>query len=132
MNIILCVDDNNGMMFNNRRQSQDAALRQKISEITNGSPVYMNSYSANQFQNECNTIVKEDFLSYVSENDFCFIENVVVDAKKINKIYLFKWNRKYPADFYFKIDLKEIGLKRTKKEEFEGSSHKKITLEVYE
>ena len=27
MNIIICLDDNNGMMFNKRRQSQDRILR---------------------------------------------------------------------------------------------------------
>jgi len=132
MKIILCVDDNNGMMFNNRRQSQDSLLRQKIAEICKDSPVYMNSYSAKQFQDECNLIVNDNFLELADDDDFCFVENVAVNPSKIKKIYLFKWNRKYPADFYFDIKPKEIGLMLTKKEEFEGSSHKKITLEVYE
>ena len=30
MIIMVCVDDNNGMMFNKRRQSQDRVLRQRM------------------------------------------------------------------------------------------------------
>ena len=33
MIVIVCVDDNNGMMFNKRRQSQDRVLRQRMLEL---------------------------------------------------------------------------------------------------
>ena len=33
MNIIVCLDDKNGMMFNKRRQSQDRVLRQRMLEL---------------------------------------------------------------------------------------------------
>ena len=33
MNIIVCLDDKNGMMFNKRRQSQDKLLRSDIKEL---------------------------------------------------------------------------------------------------
>ena len=33
MNIIICIDKSKGMMFNNRRQSQDAVLREKFMSI---------------------------------------------------------------------------------------------------
>lgn len=33
MNIIVCLDDKNGMMFNKRRQSQDKILRNSIKDI---------------------------------------------------------------------------------------------------
>lgn len=36
MIIILCLDNNNGMMFNDRRQSQDRGLREYIAEMTKG------------------------------------------------------------------------------------------------
>ena len=36
MIIILCLDNNNGMMFNDRRQSQDRGLREYIAEMTQG------------------------------------------------------------------------------------------------
>ena len=48
----------------------------------------------------------------------------------IDEVYLFQWNRDYPADMYFTVDLK-TGFKKIKVEDFAGSSHKKITLEIY-
>lgn len=36
MIIILCLDNNNGMMFNDRRQNQDRGLREYIAEMTKG------------------------------------------------------------------------------------------------
>ncbi len=49
MTAILCLDDNNGMMFNHRRQSQDKQLRKQIISHLKGNPLWMNAYSANQF-----------------------------------------------------------------------------------
>ena len=39
MIVIACVDDRMGMLFNRRRQSQDAALRQRLLERAAGRPV---------------------------------------------------------------------------------------------
>ena len=40
MIVIACVDDRMGMLFNRRRQSQDAALRQRLLERAAGRPVW--------------------------------------------------------------------------------------------
>ena len=34
MYVIACVDDRNGLLFNNRRQSRDAKVIEKIQELT--------------------------------------------------------------------------------------------------
>ena len=47
----------------------------------------------------------------------------------IYELILIRWNRIYPADFYFKIDMGEWNL--VNKEEFIGSSHERITWEDY-
>ncbi len=130
MKIIVCVDKNNGMTFNGRRQSQDSAVRQKIAQICGNSPIYMNNYTAKTFSGECNVIIDESFLQTAGKDDFCFVENLPVDAQWADEIYLFNWNRRYPADSYFDIDLKQ-GYKRVSKEEFSGTSHDKITLEIF-
>ena len=44
MNIIICLDDKNGMMFNKRRQSQDKILRADIKELVKINILYMNNY----------------------------------------------------------------------------------------
>lgn len=49
MKIIVCVDNQNGMMFNHRRQSQDRVLRKRIMELTGGKKLWMNAYSQKQF-----------------------------------------------------------------------------------
>lgn len=132
MNIIICVDKSNGMMFNNRRQSQDRQVLAKILEITEGARLLMSEYSYQMFsETVSNIIANNSFLSQAQDGDFCFIENTDMPTEKIESVFIFNWNRDYPADKYFTIDLKLTGFKKVKKEEFVGYSHKKITLEIY-
>ena len=63
--------------------------------------------------------------------DLSAFENVDIPIDDVSEVYLFQWNRDYPADVYFDYNLKELGFKKVGSEEFEGSSHKKITLEIY-
>ncbi len=131
MNIAICIDKSGGILFGGRRLSQDSALRMKLIEIVSDDNLLMNEYSAKQFEANEKIKIYEDFLSEANENDICFIENVEVPMDKVSEIYLFNWNRNYPADTYFEFEPKGLGFKRIKKEDFVGSSHKKITLEVY-
>ena len=57
-------------------------------------------------------------------------ENPGTVEEKIEKIILYRWNRVYPADVHFPIDFS--GWKLVQAEEFAGSSHEKITEEIYE
>lgn len=131
MNVIVCVDKNNGMMFMGKRQSQDKVLRDKIFEMSNGAKLLMNAYSAKQFDNNEKIIVDEDFLNSAGQGDFCFVENKNIICENVESFYIFNWNRKYPGDLFFSVDLKAEGFKKIKKEEFQGNSHDKITLEIY-
>ena len=135
MILIVCVDDNNGMMFNKRRQSQDRLVREQIINETKGARLWMNHYSYKQFIETVadHIVVDDDLLNKASENDYCFIENISTHQyeSKINKIILYKWNRKYPADMHFDITLNEAIWKLDYIEDFKGHSHKKITKEVY-
>lgn len=132
MNIIICLDKNNGMLFNGRRQSQDSVLREKIIELCADSKLWMNNYSCQQFSEKNNIFVSENFLNEAAQGDFCFIENVELPSPdSIEKIIVFNWNRHYPADQYFTLNLHQNGFKCEKKDEFVGSSHKKIKLEIY-
>lgn len=131
MKVIVCVDTKNGMMFNNRRQSQDRILRQKIAEMCSDSHLYLNEYSAKMFDGECRLKVSDNFLSVAGKNDYCFVEDGLIDFEKVDELFIFNWNRKYPADTYFEFDAKAFGFVKTSKEEFAGSSHEKITLEIY-
>ena len=131
MNIIVCIDKNGGMMFNGRRQSQDSILREKVMELSAGAKLWMNFYSAGQFGDFPDIQVSDSFLEEAEMGDFCFVEDGRFPSQDIEKIYVFHWNRKYPADVFFEFDLKAKGFKREKKLEFAGSSHDKILLEIY-
>ena len=131
MIIFACVDDGMGMMFNRRRQSSDRILRLRIRSIAAGHALWMNSYSAEMFDGADSIKVSENPLDDAVEHDFCFVENedLTAHADKINIIYLYRWNRAYPSDFRFEIDLSEYDLKSTS--DFAGSSHEKITEDIY-
>lgn len=130
MTVFITLDDNGGISFNNRRQSRDSAVVKKIVEMSLGGRLMMNSYSAPLFK-EYDVTADEDFLHNAKEGDYCFAENVGLTPfeEKIEKVICFKWNRVYPADR--KTDLSFEGKQLEECFEFEGSSHEKITCEVW-
>ena len=131
MKIVLCLDNSNGMLFGGRRQSQDRVLRARLLELVGDGKLFLNAYSAKQFESDDKLAVSEDFLKRAGKDDFCLIENTDIHAEDATMWYLFLWNRDYPGDRRFTVDLKANGFHRVHTEQFAGSSHKKITLEVY-
>lgn len=132
MILIVAVDDRNGMMFNHRRQSQDRVMREKILSFVNGGHLWMNTYSSRQFLgygSEKNIVVDDNFLEKAGRDDYCFAEDVLPDISAVDRLILFKWNRKYPGDFYFDLDISSWRL--IESSDFEGTSHERITMEVY-
>lgn len=133
MVLIICVDDNNGMMFNNRRQSQDRELRKRIGELSEGQKLFMNNYSFKQFEDYeyDNIIVDENFMDKAENGDYCFVENTDIKNynSNIEKLIIYKWNRKYPSNVKFSLSLQEWDLKSSF--DFKGYSHEKITEEVW-
>jgi len=136
MIIIACVDKRNGMMFNCRRQSRDSAVCGDILRECGGKKLYMNAYSGKLFGDveEKNIRISEDFLKEAEEEDFCFIEDIQIAGfeNEIRTVILYQWNRRYPADRYFLLDLSDGSWELQRTEELKGSSHEKITKEVYE
>ncbi|MCD8356888.1 MAG: ribonuclease Z [Clostridia bacterium] len=135
MILITAIDDNYGMMFNKRRQSQDRILRQHILEITAGHTLWMNAYSQKQFAKESssNIHISEDFLAEAPVGDYCLVENLPIlpYERKIEKIILYHWNRVYPSDVKFDIPLAAYGWKSIQTIDFSGSSHDNITEEIF-
>lgn len=133
MNIIICLDDKNGMLFNNRRQSSDIFVREKIFEIIGKNKLYMNEYSKRQFvELNDNIIVSNSFLNIAKKNDFCFIENTNFDdyINNVNSFIIFRWNRVYPSDIKFNAEILK-SFNKVDTTDFKGKSHDKITMEVY-
>ena len=132
MNIIICLDNNNGISFNNRRQSRDKNVINRIFQVTSKEKLRMNDYSYKIFLNN-DVFVDQDFLKLAGYDDYCFCEDdsFISYNDDINKIIVYRWNRVYPSDK--KIDASLfIDRKLTSTVDFIGNSHDKITEEIYE
>ena len=135
MTVIVCVDDKMGMMFGRRRQSKDRVLIRHITEAAaaQGKNIWMNAYSAGMFA-ECGEQqieVDEDFLSHAPEDALCFVEDkpLAPYADSIDRIILYRWNRRYPGNLFFDLPLETYTLESST--EFPGYSHDTITEEIY-
>ena len=133
MIVIACVDKKYGMLFNHRRQSQDRLLRARILDLTKGSTLWMNAYSSKQFKEglPSHVSISDDILSLAGPSDICFVENadLTLYQDKITGIILYHWNREYPSDQYFSLDMTQYMMEIIS--DFPGSSHDSITEEVY-
>lgn len=157
MKIIVCVDNRMGMCFNGRRVSRDRVVSGDILEMTRGNVLWMAPGADKLFaevlkakEEECQESGREkkmqdvrrledekmwkidpDFLEKAGTEDFCFAEgeDLAGYEGKITEIVLYKWNRDYPADIFFEVDLSKWELEERK--EFSGYSHEKITREIY-
>lgn len=134
MKIIVCLDDKNGMLFHNRRQSSDRILSNKIMELTGKSKLWMHPYSYKLFDMTAQNICIDPlFLQKAGEAEYCFVEteDITDCAANVEEIILFRWNRTYPADLYFPVGLLKDFSKKDEIVTFRGNSHDEITMEVY-
>ena len=131
MTLLYCVDNNNGLMFNGRRQSRDKVLLARILERTKESRLWVVPYSAKLFGSEAHIQVAEDPVTRAGEGEFCFVEDwdPGLCQSLPEQVIRFCWNRDYPADLWCTLDLTQYTLTQT--EEFAGSSHEKITEEIF-
>ena len=128
MTIYLCLDDRNGMLFNKRRQSRDAAV---LEDIRASVPDVL---TIDPFSEK---LIQEAGIPYVlagqelPEDAHFFLEarpaSHVLPLASVVVIY--RWNRHYPADVRFDGDLTGFSLQSTT--QFPGKSHETITREVY-
>lgn len=132
MILIACIDDKGGMLFNRRRQSQDRVLRADLLAEAGGRVLWMNAYSAGQFDPPPDSLrIDEDFPRRAGPGELCFFENLdpAPWLAEAEGLILYRWNRRYPADRFFPLPL--TGWRLTRTGEFPGSSHEKITKEIY-
>ena len=134
MKIIVAIDDDSGMLFNQRRQSKDAVLRERILEMAKDTVLWMNAYTRKQFSDVPAFVrVSEKPLDEAGKGEFCFVEDMGVAAfeDKIEEMIVFRWNRRYPSDLQLDFNPIEHNMKLVSAEDFRGTSHEKITVEVW-
>lgn len=135
MKLIVCLDERGGMEFNKRRQSRDSRLIEDMLSLVlaSHSSLYISEYSRPLFPEDADVVVVSDLSSPLNEpsEDYCFMEKKLpsLDSFQLSEVVIYNWNRHYPSDVRFDLDMSGFALCETK--EFEGSSHEKITREVY-
>ena len=132
MILVACVEDKFGMAFGRRRVSRDSAVYADLSAEAVGKAIYTDPRSEALFENcSAKPLCSPDFAEKANAGDFCFFEFVspAQFEHKTERIILYRWNRRYPSDVKFDIELGSWQLKSTS--DFPGSSHEKITKEVY-
>jgi hypothetical protein len=128
MTLYICLDDRNGLKFNKRRQSRDAALLEDIRNQLTGN-LHIEPFSEKMIQ--------EAEIPYVlppeTAEDY-FVEDVPSEEllDRTERLIIYRWNRHYPADIRWNPDLSVLGFSLREITEFPGTSHEKITREVYE
>ena len=132
MKICVCLDKKIGMMFFGKRQSQDAVQRERFLSLVGNNKLWMSDYSAKLFGDLPNIVVDENYSANAGADDYCFVEDQSFDISKCSTVVIYKWNRQYQADKSFTVNLKAEGFKKISTHNFAGSSHDKITEEIYE
>ena len=132
MKLIVCVDDGMGVTFAKKRQSKDRVLRKRLLASLDGARLFVTPYTAKQFEEgEEGYTVHPDPVSVAGKEDFVFAEDAVISPRTADMIYLYRWNRAYPSDRKFNFDAAHDGFSLMRTADFEGSSHDRITEEIY-
>ena len=133
MYAIVCVDSDGGTFFNGRRQSMDRKARTFLLGVARRSKLWVKPYTAGQFtsQEQASLHVSETYLEDAGPREFCFVEGDPLEPvlDRVEALFLLCWNRKYPSDQKLDVPLEKWSM--VQRDEFAGSSHDKITLEVY-
>ena len=128
MTLYICLDDRSGLQFNKRRQSRDSAVLEDIRSQLTGN-LLIEPFSEK--------LIREESIPYVlppeTAEDF-FAEDIPSDEilETVKKLVIYRWNRHYPSDIRWEPDLSAMGFALQETTEFPGTSHEKITREVYE
>lgn len=135
MKLIVCLSNDAGMMFNNRRQSRDSALIERLIEIVGTHKIYAEAYSKTLFK-DCslnNSIFfnKDIDWSTIDESDYVFVEDpeLFKNAPIFDQVIVCWWNREYPSDKFFRINM--ASYESVKTETLVGRSHNEIEIEYY-
>lgn len=130
MIVAACVEDRGGMRFNGRRVSRDRAQLSDLLDFCGGT-LRAAPCSGDLFAGQPGVLLSEGFLDRAGPGEVCFLEDRPVDAfaDRVEAVVLYRWNRAYPSDVRFDLDLSAFLLKERR--EFPGTSHETITREYY-
>lgn len=130
MFIITCLDDNNGIAFNHRRQTKDRVVIEDIQKTVGEKKFWMTEYSAKLFDSMSNIKICEKPEKQAKKEEYLFLELEAIDTsdEQIEQLIIYRWNRVYPADVSVCIGDE---WKLAQSLDFAGFSHEKISKEIY-
>ena len=132
MTFYLCLDDRNGMRFNNRRQSRDALVLEDIRSSVN-QELTIEPFSETLVAQSGipYVLAPEDWTTLPPDAHF-FLETGPHNAAELaDTLVVYRWNRHYPADVFWNVNYADLGYSLAEIREFPGTSHDRITKEVY-
>lgn len=135
MTVFVCIDDRGGMLFGGRRQSRDKNLISDMAKTVGENLFYISDFSEKLIgESELSAICVPYPLDSAGEGDFVFNESFHLKeyADKIKRLIIYRWNKKYPYDFALDLAPEKEGFSLKESYDFVGSSHDKITKEIYE
>ena len=134
MTAIVCIEDRGGMTFMRRRLSKDRILTEDIVKTVGDGILYISDFSETLFaKSDISVMSVSNPLDSAEAGDYAFIENIGLkeNLEKIKVLIIYKWNRKYPFDFSLDVEPEKCGFSLKESYDFKGSSHDKITKEIY-
>ena len=125
MNIIICLDKNNGISFNNRRQSRDRNVI--LDMLLSYDNVCYLPNSALLFE-DFNGATKIEKLEDAPKNAYVFVELNTLEGIEIDNLIVYRWDKIYPSDKKFTL-LPTLKLREITP--LKGNSHEIIFKETY-
>ena len=132
MRLIVCLDDENGIAFNCRRQSRDRVLIEDLLLYVGYDRLCMTPITSELFPAITPEMsITETPFADARECDtvFCELIDPAPYADRFDEIVIYRWHRLYPADVFFGVSLADFTC--TEITEFPGFSHEIITREVW-
>ena len=134
MDVIVCLDEKNGMLFHGRRQSRDRRVLEDIYSSFSQRVLSIRPFSASLFAEHYPGQVCVDplLLTHAKPGDLCFVEDLLLKPweDQIRRLFVYRWNRRSPGDFFFDLDL-SANWRKVYTVDFPGYSHQKLTKEIY-
>lgn len=125
MRVFMCLDQKDGLLFNDRRQSRDREVVADIEKTIGHEEIGMSEYSAKLFEGLDNIVVTND----LKDCRNVFLEKDDLDLLDFDELIIYRWDKVYPADARLTFDYKSMTLKDVSV--ITGYSHDKIIKEVY-
>lgn len=82
---IVCLDQEDGLLFNGRRQSRDRVVTEKILSMTEGKPLWMSAYSRRIFPEDAPVCVAEELVGKLAEPARKDAEQEELERRKLHR-----------------------------------------------